>query len=235
MIQSKANGLKIGGHVEFSTVDYPDMMSNVVFLSGCPLNCRYCSNKFLQSTSVQYYFWQEILQFLNTRRGLLDACTFSGGEPLLQADLLAVAMEEVRALDFNIGLHTSGIYPDRLKQVINYVDWVGLDIKAPIDRYSAFGIHNGRTVLSSLKVILEAGIDLECRTTVDPRLISKEDVIDIAKLLRKYDVQTYVLQAYVIYKDDTDPPPLDLLQEMYSDEDWFDEVEQAFGRKIIRR
>ena len=67
--------------------------------------------------------------------GLLDAVVFSGGEPTLQAGLLD-AMLEVRELGFKIGLHTAGMYPQRLAAILPLMDWVGMDVKAPFADYA---------------------------------------------------------------------------------------------------
>ncbi len=58
---------------------------------------------------------------------------FSGGEPTAHAELGA-AIDAVRALGFDIGLHTSGAYPRRLARVLPKIDWVGIDVKAPVAR-----------------------------------------------------------------------------------------------------
>lgn len=42
---------------------------------------------------------------------------------------------EVRALGFGIGLHTAGMYPRRLAEVLPWVDWVGMDVKATQQNY----------------------------------------------------------------------------------------------------
>lgn len=50
---------------------------------------------------------------------------------------LEAAMMRVRDLGYRVGLHTAGIYPDRLKRLLDQglIDWVGLDIKAMPGEY----------------------------------------------------------------------------------------------------
>ena len=43
----KRADLKIGGFVPFSTTDYPDHLSAVVFCQGCPWRCGYSHNAHL--------------------------------------------------------------------------------------------------------------------------------------------------------------------------------------------
>ena len=76
------NPVKIGGVETFSTVDFPDKIAAVVFMKGCPWRCPFCHNAFLQDASAADNFvWEKFVEFLKTRRGILDGVVFSGGEP----------------------------------------------------------------------------------------------------------------------------------------------------------
>ena len=138
-----------------------------------------------------------MVAFLQRRRGLLDAVVFSGGEPTLQAGL-AAAMREVRAMGYQIGLHTAGIDPSRLREVLPLVDWVGLDIKTTFDDYTGVSgaPHSGRRARQSLAVLLESGVAYEVRTTVDPSLLPAPKLIDLATDLARCGVRDYAVQEY---------------------------------------
>ena len=117
--------LRVGGLTPLSTTDWPGMLAAVVFCQGCPWRCGYCHNPDLIPARGDHEIpWEDVLAFLRRRQGLLDGVVFSGGEPTAQAGL-ADAMREVRALGFKIGLHTGGMYPQRLAAVLPLVDWVG--------------------------------------------------------------------------------------------------------------
>ena len=114
--------LKVAGLTPMTTVDFPDRLAAVVFCQGCPLRCRYCHNpELLPRKSEQLIPWPEILDFLRQRQGLIDALVFSGGEPTQQR-ALPQAIAEARALGYEIGLHTAGVYPQRLKQLLPLLD-----------------------------------------------------------------------------------------------------------------
>ena len=167
--------LHVGGLVPFSTVDFPGRLCAVIFCQGCPWRCRYCHNPHLQPFTDGGLAWQTVADFLKSRRGLLDAVVFSGGEPTAQRGLEA-AMRFARRLGFQIGLHTAGILPDRLRQVLPLVDWVGLDIKAPFDtRYTAVtGVRASWIPAgASLDAVLEEHVDYEVRTAVHPALLDE--------------------------------------------------------------
>lgn len=170
------DSVRVGGLVPFSTVDYPGCLSAVLFCQGCSWRCRYCHNPHLQAFRAGDWTWSAVEAFLRRRRGLLDAVVFSGGEPTLQPGL-ARAMRHVRALGFRIGLHTAGIHPVRLGRVLPLVDWVGLDIKAPLDgRYDAITgcRHSAVPARAALEAVLAWGGTFEIRTTVHPALLDAE-------------------------------------------------------------
>ncbi|HZN23605.1 MAG TPA: anaerobic ribonucleoside-triphosphate reductase activating protein [Burkholderiales bacterium] len=189
--------LRIGGFVPFSATDYPDHLSAVVFCQGCPWRCGYCHNVHLQpATNATELTWSSILTFLEHRRGLLDAVVFSGGEPTLQ-HALAGAMHAVKALGFKVGLHTAGIYPQRLAEVLPLVDWVGLDIKAPFHLYDSVtrAPGSGARARRSAEIVLESGVAYEFRTTVDRSVLGTEDVAQLSMELPRMGATRYVLQA----------------------------------------
>lgn len=192
------SALTIGGLTPLTTTDYPEQLAAVVFCQGCPWNCRYCHNGHLiPRRSEQGIPWFEVRQFLERRRGLLDAVVFSGGEPTLQAGL-ADAMGEARSLGFKIGLHTAGPRPDRLAAVLPLVDWVGMDIKAPFERYDRITQTrgSGERARESAALLLGSGVDCEFRTTVHPALTSPDDLLALAQTLRAMGVSRYTLQEF---------------------------------------
>ncbi len=138
-----------------------------------------------------------MLNFLERRRGLLDAVVFSGGEPTLQAGLYE-AMTHVQQLGFKIGLHTNGAYPIRLKELLPITSWVGMDIKiafADYDKVTDTPL-SGIRVKESAKIILASGVAYEFRTTVHPKYHSEDSMIKLALELQQMGVKNYALQNF---------------------------------------
>lgn len=189
--------LRIGGITPFSTVDWPGKLACVAFLAGCPWRCPYCQNHVLQHGDAATLDESDLVAFLQRRRGLLDAVVFSGGEPLAQPGVVDAA-RRARELGFEVGLHTCGAYPERLLETLPYVDWVGLDVKAPWDVYDAITKANGTAALAqrSLDAALAFGVGLEVRTTWHPGLLSADDISSIAHDLAARGVRTWAVQAY---------------------------------------
>lgn len=167
--------LIIGGITPFTTIDYPGKLSAVLFCRGCPWRCGYCHNRHLLAPGGgESIPWEQVLDFLCQRRGLLDAVVFSGGEPTMQAGLVE-AMRAVRGMGFKVGLHTAGPYPDRLLDCLPHLDWVGMDIKAPFDRYERItGVPgSGSAARISAELLRRSGVPRQFRTTLDPVLLEE--------------------------------------------------------------
>jgi pyruvate formate lyase activating enzyme len=195
---SAAAALRIGGFVPFSATDYPGHLCAVVFCQGCPWRCGYCHNPHLLPlrSPVPAPQWEDVLAFLENRRGLLDAVVFSGGEPTLHAGL-ADAMKAVRAAGFGIGLHTAGIYPTRLASLLPLVDWVGFDVKASFEDYEDVTRtpHSGARARRSLEILLASGVAHQIRTTVDTRILTPAKLDKLRSDLERYGVAGHVLQT----------------------------------------
>ncbi|HSJ80205.1 MAG TPA: anaerobic ribonucleoside-triphosphate reductase activating protein [Thiobacillus sp.] len=190
--------LRVGGLTPLSASDWPGMLAAVVFCQGCPWRCGYCHNPdLIPARGDNEIPWEDVLAFLRRRQGLLDGVVFSGGEPTAQAGLLD-AMREVRALGFKIGLHTGGMYPQRLAAALPLVDWVGIDVKAPFADYARVtGVAgSGERAHAGLLEVLASGVAHEVRTTVHPALLADAEVVGLAHDLAARGVKHYVIQAF---------------------------------------
>ncbi len=190
--------LKVGGLTALTTIDFPGHLAAVVFCQGCPWRCPYCHNPhLLPGTGSEYLQWDQVLSFMQERKGLLDGVVFSGGEPTSQFCLLQ-AIQEIKQLDFSVGLHTAGPYPERLSELLPHLDWVALDIKAPFDSYEKItGIpHSGEKAKQSALLILESGLPYEFRTTVHPGLIDDISLFILAENLKQMGVEHFALQNF---------------------------------------
>lgn len=187
-----------------STVDFPGRNAAVVFLRGCPWRCHYCHNTHLQNRPGNALKgeptdpnWEQVEIFLESRRGLLDAVVFSGGEPLADKHLM-LRVQTVKAMGFEVGLHTAGAYPDRLETLLPRLDWVGLDIKAPFEDYASITTvsGSGQDARRSLERLLAGHTPFECRTTIHPSLLSRQAIGQIGRQLAVMGVKHYALQHF---------------------------------------
>ena len=177
--------IPIGGMMKFSTIDFPGVLSCVLFVRGCDLDCFYCHNRGLLSPGENLP-WEEVLAFLQKRRGMLDGVVVSGGEPTLYPELPQL-LETLRSLDYRVKLDTNGLKPRAVEELIaqKLVDYVAVDWKAPRE---AFGSVCGGApedqdrVRETLELLAGSGIPFEARTTLYPGLEAGE-LLELARTL----------------------------------------------------
>lgn len=195
--------LNIAGWSKMSTVDWPGELVVTLFLQGCPLKCNYCHNYLILDPNIkgEVSFEDDVLQLLKKRTTLLDGVVFSGGEPLMQANAsdggrLRQAILAVKNVSpkFKIGLHTAGSYPDNLAKIIDLVDWIGFDIKAPWDKYHLIThvLKSDELALKSINIINEYQkshkLDVQYRTTIDPTVFDANDQEKIVNQLKNLGI-----------------------------------------------
>ena len=185
----------VGGSV-ISSVEFHGNMSLVIFMSGCPLTCRYCHNVELLDDSTEKSF-EEIKGEIESSADFLDAVVISGGEPLMQTDALIEIFSYVREIGLKTKLDTSGIYPDKIKQLLdlNLLDFVSLDVKTTFSKYRKItGSNVGFQVKKSMELInADENVHLEVRTTYVPTLHTKKDIIN---LVDEIEADIYTIQQF---------------------------------------
>jgi pyruvate formate lyase activating enzyme len=184
----------VGGSV-ISSVEFHGNMSLVIFMSKCPLACRYCHNVELLEDSTEKSF-EEIKQEIDSSADFLDAIVISGGEPLVQTDAVIEILSYVRQIGLKTKLDTSGIYPEKLKEILdlNLLDYISLDVKTTFSKYRKItGANVGFQVKKSMELINEAGVHLEIRTTFVPTLHTKKDIIN---LVDEIEADVYTIQQF---------------------------------------
>ena len=192
-----AEDLAIAGITPFTTVDWPGKLAAVAWLAGCPWRCPYCHNHELWTPDAAQYRLADLLGLLEQRRGLLDGVVFSGGEPLAQPGL-PHAVARAKELGFEVALHTGGAYPEALAEVLPQLSWVGFDVKAPWERYDAITGQPGSSgpARESLRLVLDARVPMEARTTWHPALLTPDDIDALAAQLAAEGVPAWRVQAY---------------------------------------
>ena len=192
----RADDLQLTGFEPFSTVDWPGKLVATVFAQGCPWRCTYCHNAQMQDPrTAGTVTWGTVMSHLASRTGKLDGIVFSGGEPTRQVALVP-AMQQARSLGFQVGMHSAGAYPARLRETLDFVDWLGLDIKAMPDGYEDVTGRSasGQKAWQSLEIALEWGGNLEVRLTVDPTTHTRESVLAVVSRVEAMGGPTPVIQ-----------------------------------------
>ena len=185
----------VGGTL-ISSVEFHGNMSLVIFMSKCPLACRYCHNVELLEDDTEKSF-EEVKVDIDHAADFIDAVVLSGGEPLMQLDALIEILTYVKSINLKTKLDTSGIYPEKIEKLLELelLDFVSLDIKAPFEKYrKVTGANVGSQVKKSMKLINnDPNVRLEVRTTYVPTLHTKKD---IRNLVMDVEGDIYTIQQF---------------------------------------
>lgn len=186
----------IEGMIKSSLIDYPKLVSCVIFTAGCNFDCFYCHNRELIKGTGNTINQEDVFDFLKKRQGLLDGLVITGGEPTLHKDLIPFT-EKVKTLGYKVKLDTNGSNPQVVKDLINkkLVDYFAVDYKAPYNKYQDIRAYHPDKVLETINLIASSDIDYEVRTTVYPTL-SLDDLKTMAKELPP--LKNFVLNRYRI-------------------------------------
>lgn len=185
----------VGGTL-ISSVEFHGNMSLVIFMSKCPLACRYCHNVELLEDNTQKTF-EEVKAEIDNSADFIDAVVISGGEPLMQLDALIELFTYIKSIGLKTKLDTSGIYPGKIEKLLELelLDFVSLDVKAPFEKYrKVTGSNIGSQVKKSMKLLsADENVRLEVRTTYVPTLHTKKD---IHNLVLDVEGDIYTIQQF---------------------------------------
>ena len=189
----------IGGLQKMTLLDYPGKVACTVFLPGCNLRCPYCHNSslVLPPKIRDGFSLDQLLEFLQRRRGKLDGVCITGGEPTIHRDLPEL-IRKIRDLGFLIKLDTNGSNPGMLKQLAaqQMIDYVAMDIKNSPRLYgeTCGGISFLDAVSESLAFLKQGSVDYELRTTVCKPLHTEQSMEELAIWIqgaRRYFLQNF--------------------------------------------
>ncbi|MFZ2150980.1 MAG: anaerobic ribonucleoside-triphosphate reductase activating protein [Candidatus Absconditicoccaceae bacterium] len=188
-------------------IDYPGKIACVVFTQGCNFRCHFCHNPECVLPEKMMLFQNDLipeavfLNFLQSRKGLLDGVSICGGEPTLQNDLYEFA-KKIKEMGFLVKLDTNGRDYKIVKRMIQdgILDYVAVDIKHSMPLYEqAVGLSQPAEFFISyqklLQILLEGNIDYEYRTTVAKGLHTIDDIESMAHYIR--GSKNYYLQNYI--------------------------------------
>ncbi|MBQ4333643.1 MAG: anaerobic ribonucleoside-triphosphate reductase activating protein [Clostridia bacterium] len=191
--------MNIQGFQKLTLLDYPGRTACTVFTGGCNLRCPFCHNADLVRTPMAGpNLTDEVLTYLARRQGILDGVCITGGEPLLQPDLVDF-IRQVKELGYGVKLDTNGSLPDRLAALLDtgLVDYVAMDVKSSPAGYAAVaGVDTEWTVFDrSIRILRDSGVNHEFRTTAVGGLHTPEDFAAIGGWLA--GTSAYYIQRFV--------------------------------------
>jgi len=192
--------MHIYGLNKLTLLDYPEHLAATVFVGGCNLLCPFCQNASLvirPGTQIEIPV-DEVMEYLNKRKGTLEGICITGGEPTIYDDLPEF-IKSIKELGYEVKLDTNGTNPDMLKTLVRagLLDYVAMDIKNSRSKYAlTAGISNPgiSRIEESVSFLLESNLDYEFRTTVVKEYHDKDDMLSIAGWI--LDAKAYYLQGF---------------------------------------
>ena len=211
--------MTIHGLQKLTLLDFPGRVACTVFLAGCNLRCPFCHNSELLDAAAAEPVMDAaaLLDFLKKRQGMLDGVAFTGGEPLLRADLPEL-MARVRDLGYAVKLDTNGCFPDALARVLDahLADYVAMDVKNSPARYAeTCGVEefDMAPVRASIALLKEGKADCEFRTTVMAELHDDASFAAIGEMIsgaKRYFLQPFTDRDTVAFAGFHAPESADL-------------------------
>ena len=192
---------------KLSLLDYDEKLSCVLFAKACNFRCPFCHNGLTVLESETYIPFNQIIEFLNSRKGKLDAVVVTGGEPTLMDDIVE-KISIIKSMGFLVKLDSNGTRPEVIKELLDkkLLDYIAMDIKNSLSCYpKTCGVKNidEEKIKESIKLIQNSGIDYEFRTTLVKEFHTLDSIKEIGELVKgskKLYLQQFVDREGVIQK-----------------------------------
>ncbi len=174
-----------------------------VFFTGCPLRCVYCHNPDTWFGNGSEYTAEQLVKKIKRYKPYFNkggGVTFSGGEPLLNAEFINEAYPLLKAEGIGYCLDTSGSVPltDTVKACIDNADMVILDIKFYNEEsYKKYTNGNFENFVKIGRYCTETGKRLWLRTVVVPNINdSEEEILKYKEFAKQFRYEKYELLAF---------------------------------------
>jgi organic radical activating enzyme len=98
---------------------------------GCNMRCVFCDTpqeNVPEEASLRSII-DKILDLNKDKK--IRVISVTGGEPLLHSSFLQILLSHLKEHGYKVHLDTNGTLPDKLKEIIDFVDVVAMDIKLP--------------------------------------------------------------------------------------------------------
>ncbi len=237
------------GHIHsiesMGLVDGPGIRT-VVFMQGCELRCLYCHNPdtwAAASKSAEDFTAEKLLSKIARFRpyyGDSGGVTFSGGEPLLQAEFLT----EILALCKQSGIHTcldtAGYGTSDYEKILSFTDLILFDVKHYDD--TEYEKITGRAKAEAdrfLQAAQDMNIPLWIRHVVVPGLTDSaehltglEDYLKTIRNVERVELLPYHVLGVSKYRSMGIPYPLEGVPPM--DADYVESWNRRLNENIVQ-
>lgn len=203
------------------------------------MRCPFCHNMDIVEGGLKEddYTAEEVLEFLQRRKSVLEGVCITGGEPTLSSELPDF-IRNIKALGYKVKLDTNGTNPQMVRDLYaeGLIDYVAMDIKSSADEYKKVCGNQGinfAAIKESIDFLIKEKpkkLDYEFRTTIVRNYHNKEVMEDIGKLIEgadRYFLQNFVDSEYVL-NHDLLPATKEMLEE-------FSEIVSSYVKQVSIR
>lgn len=179
-----------------------DGLRCAVFMEGCPLRCVYCHNPDTWYVGSDGTDAQTLVNKIARYKPYFASdggVTFSGGEPLVQAEFIRECVPLLIEKDINYAIDTSGAVEltDSVKYVLDNAQLVILDLKFwDNESYVKYTGHGITETLDTLEYLNTTGKRVWLRTVIIPGINDTEAIMDLYLCHIKECVEKYELLAF---------------------------------------
>ncbi|MEM2192266.1 MAG: anaerobic ribonucleoside-triphosphate reductase activating protein [Candidatus Hadarchaeales archaeon] len=193
---------RLAGISQLSTIDWPGNISAVIFFQGCNLRCPWCQNvDTVDCRRGETVDVRKVIQQVKKSEPIVTAVVLSGGEPLLQPKAALNLLKDAGKLGLKRAIETNATRPEALELLLPHLDFVAVDVKAPLSNPELYKRATGvkeeivEKVGASIELVMDAKVPLEARTTIVPTLTDDEGVIwAISREIKK--IPSFRLQQF---------------------------------------
>lgn len=163
-----------------------------IFLSGCPLRCKWCANpetwimgKRMSVGEILKQVKRDMIFFRESGGGV----TFSGGEPTFQQDFLRTLVNAHMDMGIDMAIETSGFFVwEEVKGILEKLDQIFVDIKHMDTKKhkSLTGVDN-ELILENIKKMGSLNQDVVVRIPLIKGINDdRENIADTAAFVMQY-------------------------------------------------
>ena len=200
---------------EFAINDGPGIRTTV-FLKGCPLRCEWCHNpeglspkpQLMKKKDETVLSGQEIesgelAEMLMRDKKIFalnnGGVTFTGGEPLLQADFLIEVLQQIRP-QIHCAIETSGYASEEVfTRVLDNLDFVLFDCKHTNDEiHRKYTLVSNKPIIRNLQILKHSGKEFVVRIPLVPsvndtieNMYAVRDLLADASNLKRVELLRY--------------------------------------------
>lgn len=164
-----------------TTIDFPGVISALVYTVGCDMSCAYCYNYSLFKPEPTDMTAEEALEEIKNNK-LINGVAITGGEPTIHFDL-PYFIKCIKDLGLKVKLDTNGTNPKMLNICLPYVDYVAMDVKTDLKHYHLLGYRYPENIQLSIMYLRESGIPHEFRITCVEPFVNHRNIETIGRMV----------------------------------------------------